>query len=203
MGIPELQIPWPTAGLRRLGVQRPDPISPLFSRQQEVELTCATNAAYSAFVGDVELVVNEVDTGVFPSAALTFSILPNGPIVPAPVQTEDRCILVAENGWTAAQCATGFIAQINAYVRTMHSFSLLQGIYDSMRAIPGTTAADVRILLPFGLVGNPTSYPLTGPGAVALLFGGIDRPLAHSLLGHRRHVFGVTYPRINPPAPPP
>jgi hypothetical protein len=197
MTFPTINAPWPRQALKFF-LKQATAIAPIETRQQEILVTVDTALAISNYniANPLATTIVEVTNiePFYPGGGIIFwmSCVGDG-YVPLP-NDDGRCNLIAQVGWTAAQVAAGYIAQINAYAAAMHLAT--DGYYDTLTALPGPAADQFRLLMPVGTNGAPSAINIVGPVPIdaVLTFGGITVPLAVSLLGPRRHIFRVGYP---------
>jgi hypothetical protein len=193
--IPMINAPWPRKALKFF-VRQQAYLSPIQSRQQEHVVTCVDAATISAYnianpLAPCSIEIAESQT-FYTFGNITFWSLRTGDYVPAP-NDEGRCNLIATAGWTAPQVATGFIAQINAYARSMHQ--LTNGYYDTLSAVPYAGFPNAFLLrMPIGTDGAATAVTQVGPVVASARWNGVTVPLAYGIIGPRRHVFSVPYP---------
>lgn len=196
MTLPVINVPWPRRALKFF-IRQAAQLSPIQSRQQEILVTVDTalaiftyNAANPGATTTIE--VTNIET-FYPGGGIIFWMWRSDEPAPPPNDT-GRCNLIATVGWTAAQVRDGFVAQINAYARSMHVLN--DGYYDTLKAIPATATDQFRLLMPIGTVGAPSAITVVGPVPIdaVLTFAGRSVPLAPGIIGPRRHIFRVPYP---------
>lgn len=199
MSLPIINVRWPRKGLRFF-VRQAASLSPIESRQQDFIVTCTDAAAISVYnianpLAPSSIEVAESET-FYPGGNITFWPLQVGDYVPLP-NDDGRCHLIAQVGWTAAQVSTGFIAQINAYARSMQQIT--DGYYNTLLATPYAGFPNAFILrMPIGTNGAASAVTQVGPVVAAARWTGVTVPLVLGLIGPRRHAFRVPYPM--PPA---
>lgn len=200
MPLPIIHAKWPRKALRYF-IKQTEGLSPIQSRQQEILVTVDTALAISTYnianpLATCTIEVTETEA-FYLSGGITFwlSCVGDGYV---PLANDDgRCNLIAQVGWTAAQVRDGFITQLNAYARSMHAPT--DGYYDTLKALPGTAADTLRLLMPIGTVGAPgLPIPVVGPAPLdaVLTFTGRVVPLAPGIIGPRRHIFRVEFPDL-------
>jgi hypothetical protein len=196
--LPIIHAKWPRQALQYF-LRQTAGLSPIQSRQQEILVTVDTALAiftYNAANPGATTTIEVTNTEAFyPGGGIIFWMWRSDE--PAPPPNDDgRCNLIAQVGWTAAQVRDGFVAQINAYARSMHVPT--DAYYDSLKAIPTTAADQFRLLMPIGTVGAPSAINIVGPVPIdaVLTFGGVVVPLAPGIIGPRRHIFRVAFPDV-------
>ena len=180
----------PLSALRRIVIAGPR-CSPMQSCHQDIVVSGFTDANVQAWATAhplapyMSLVVTDVDN-ILPFTQLEFRIAST---VAAGVDDAGLCNIVTTAGQTAPQVSITAQAQINAWAQNFgRTFRNLK----SMRASrSNVSTSDFIIFMPWGMLSLAIFTP-TGLAA-ATRFPGVDNPLFYSILGKRRHVFGVTH----------
>jgi hypothetical protein len=186
--------------VRRIPKQLPKP-DPIHSSQAEIYWTAVSSDAQIAawLTGPPShpcgsLTVDDTHQ-ILPYTTLEFTFKSGG--TPFAADTPYQCNLFSSTGQSNAQVRDRFVTQINAYAAT---WGRLFPDMRSLRAIPTDPVMpgekSLRIFLPWGMLGA-ASFTLDGPLSTSVIVGaniGIDNPLFYSILGKRRHVFGIRNP---------
>lgn len=180
---------YPRNAIRRL-VRQSAPSRTLYTRQQAVTiqvLNYANLAGYLATPGNLAYGTIQDANQILPYTTFRINLDIDAPT--APQTPYEMSLYLTNTATTQALACAQYIAQFNAIMAVWkNQFKDLR----SMKLVK-TSTDDLRLLLPFGMIGQANIIGEEG-SFFTVGAAGVDRPLVFGQIGKRKHVFLVRYP---------